>query len=293
MPGAPVRSTPLGMRALRRAYRPASFRHATTWADRLSQRQEGRNTMAGSTRVAFKLCRADAGSTGGLISQTAKGANLCQLAMDFTISQRPSGAELSSTSSIGGTAAHLAQLLLGGVDARDIPECHRGRGGLGPCRLLPAARRDQRRSCPQQGRVYTAKRGGLSFGWRPSSAQTSLGTRARTLGAGRSKMPPAVVPHCNGHRPSRQSMRQAVTTVVQSCWHKDWERAIEAVLHAHLLPALELRALRIRKKMGRHGIHSANAVPNICQMAPVSVARTAPNSTPACRTCTPLGQGQT
>ena len=36
------------------------------------------------------------------------------------------------------------------------------------------------------------------------------------------------------------------------------------------------------KKMGRHGIHSANAVPNICQMAPVSVERTAPNSTPAC-----------
>ena len=34
MPGAPVSSTPLGIRALSRAYLPASFRQATTWCKR-------------------------------------------------------------------------------------------------------------------------------------------------------------------------------------------------------------------------------------------------------------------
>lgn len=61
--------------------------------------------------------------------------------------------------------------------------------------------------------------------------------------------------------------------------HTDTQRAH---CGAHLLPVLALSARRMRKKMGRHGIQSAKAVPNICQMAPVSVAFTAPNSTPAC-----------
>jgi hypothetical protein len=49
----------------------------------------------------------------------------------------------------------------------------------------------------------------------------------------------------------------------------------------HLLLVLPLSARRMMKNSGVRGIHSASAVPITRSRAPVTVARMAPNSTPA------------
>jgi len=49
----------------------------------------------------------------------------------------------------------------------------------------------------------------------------------------------------------------------------------------HLLLVLPLSARRMMKINGVSGIHSASAVPTTRSTAPVTVARMAPNSTPA------------
>jgi hypothetical protein len=62
----------------------------------------------------------------------------------------------------------------------------------------------------------------------------------------------------------------------------------------HLFLLLPFRARRMMKTSGSRGIQSASAVPRVLTMAPVNVARIAPNSTPAAASlatraaCTPV-----